>query len=55
MMLNGADNSIMTGSGSAVFGIFNDISKAISCSRLLKSIGYYSEVCNTIDESFIIQ
>ncbi|MCI1270008.1 MAG: 4-(cytidine 5'-diphospho)-2-C-methyl-D-erythritol kinase [Ruminococcus sp.] len=55
MMLNGADNSIMTGSGSAVFGIFNDISKAISCSRLLKSIGYYSEICNTIDESFIIQ
>ena len=36
MRSNGAGLSMMTGSGSAVFGIFNDESKAKKCFEILK-------------------
>lgn len=42
MRSNGAGLSMMTGSGSAVFGIFNDESKAKNCFELLKT--KYKEV-----------
>lgn len=49
----GALNPCMTGSGSAVFGLFTDPEKAASCAEKLRSSGYFSEVCRTVNESFI--
>lgn len=54
MMKSGAETSCMTGSGSAVFGIFDDAEKAQSCAELLENDGYFSQVCEPVPESFII-
>lgn len=54
MLENGAENSIMTGSGSAVFGVFEDISEAEKCREILRGKGYYSEVCQSVKKSFEI-
>lgn len=54
MMKSGAEASCMTGSGSAVFGIFDDTEKAQSCAELLENDGYFSQVCEAVPESFII-
>ncbi|MDE7364019.1 MAG: 4-(cytidine 5'-diphospho)-2-C-methyl-D-erythritol kinase [Ruminococcus sp.] len=54
MMKCGAEASCMTGSGSAVFGIFADAEKAQSCAELLENDGYFSQVCEPVSESFII-
>ena len=54
MMKSGAEASCMTGSGSAVFGIFADAEKAQSCAELLENDGYFSQVCEPVSESFII-
>ncbi len=54
-MLNlGADAVCMTGSGSAVFGIFSNMKSAEKCAEILCKSGYFSEVCETVQESFII-
>ncbi|MCM1525372.1 MAG: 4-(cytidine 5'-diphospho)-2-C-methyl-D-erythritol kinase [Ruminococcus sp.] len=48
MLENGAAASCMTGSGSAVFGLFEDIMKANAAKAGLTSRGYYAEICRLI-------
>lgn len=52
MLMWGALSAVMTGSGSAVFGMFNDEDKAVKCAEKLKTEGYFAQVCLTIDDSF---
>ncbi len=54
MMNNNALCSVMTGSGSAVFGQFEYIDYALKCRDILKNQGFYSEICCTVKDSFII-
>lgn len=54
MLESGAETSCMTGSGSAVFGIFNNIESAEKCSHFLQKSGYFAEVCKAVPKSFII-
>ena len=44
----------MTGSGSAVFGLFESTAEAETCAAKLRSWGYWAEVCETVGKSFII-
>lgn len=44
----------MTGSGSAVFGLFHDPAQAVGCADELRVKGYFACVCETVPESFII-
>lgn len=53
MMNNNALCSVMTGSGSAVFGQFNDTVSALKCRDILRNKGFYSEMCRTVNSSFI--
>ena len=55
MLKFGAETACMTGSGSAVFGIFNDMESAEKCHIWLTEIAYFSRVCETVTESIIIQ
>ena len=48
MLQNGALCSCMTGSGSAVFGIFQDETSADISKKILHSKGYFSEICSFI-------
>lgn len=54
MVAHGANAACMTGSGSAVFGIFDTAEKAEKCVDSLKSAGYFAEVCETVRDSFIV-
>ncbi len=54
MAENGAESACMTGSGSAVFGIFENLETAEKCAELLKNSGYYAQVCETVRDSFIV-
>ncbi len=49
----GALSALMTGSGSAVFGLFESIETAEKCSEILADKGYFSAVCHTVNKSFI--
>ncbi len=40
-----AEKSVMTGSGSAVFGVFNSMREAEACAEQLKSKGFLADVC----------
>ncbi len=53
MIACGALSSIMTGSGSAVFGLFSDENTADKCAEILTQKGYFAQVCHTVDKSFI--
>lgn len=53
MLSNKAKGACMTGSGSAVFGIFDTTEEAEKCSEALKAKGYYSEICETVKDAFI--
>lgn len=46
MLENDAAASVMTGSGSAVFGIFNDIKSAEKCSQLLRDKNFFADICS---------
>lgn len=48
MQNNGAVCASMTGSGSAVFGLYDDIIKANETADMLKKIGFFSDVCSFI-------
>lgn len=48
MMDGGALCSVMTGSGSAVFGIYNDINTAENTYSALKEMGFFSAVCEFV-------
>lgn len=54
MLEEGAVSSCMTGSGSAVFGLFNSREKACACAEMLRSQGFFSQVCTTTDRAFYI-
>lgn len=49
----GALRAVMTGSGSAVFGLFTDRESAEICAAKLRTDGYFAEVCETVGSSFI--
>ena len=48
----GALAPTMTGSGSAVFGLFTSREQADICAEKLRSCGYFAEVCETVDRAF---
>lgn len=50
---SGALSAVMTGSGSAVFGLFNDNQTASECAETLLEKGFFAEVCCTVAESFV--
>lgn len=54
MLSCGALSSVMTGSGSAVFGLFNNMEAAVKCAEMLSETGFFAQVCNTVDEAFIV-
>ncbi|MBO4877412.1 MAG: 4-(cytidine 5'-diphospho)-2-C-methyl-D-erythritol kinase [Ruminococcus sp.] len=54
MLNKGALSATMTGSGSAVFGLFESGEEAEICAEKLRSWGYWAEVCETVGKSFII-
>ena len=51
---SGALSAVMTGSGSAVFGLFENREKAEKCSEQLAEKGCFSCVCETVSGSFCI-
>ena len=53
MNSHSALNSCMTGSGSAVFGLFSDVKSAERCSAELRNKCFFAEVCETVKDSFI--
>lgn len=44
---NGALSAVMTGSGSAVFGLFRDKNAAENCCKILEKQGFFSRICIT--------
>ncbi|MBR4628334.1 MAG: 4-(cytidine 5'-diphospho)-2-C-methyl-D-erythritol kinase [Ruminococcus sp.] len=52
MRENSALTALMTGSGSAVFGLFGDRNAAEMCAGRLRAEGYFSHVCTTVSKSF---
>ncbi len=53
MLAAGALSSVMTGSGSAVFGLFTDMEAAQKCAEKLAGDGYFAAVCEAVKEPFI--
>lgn len=47
MMDAGALSAVMTGSGSAVFGLFRDMNTAENCCKILEKQGFFANVCIT--------
>lgn len=45
MLENGAETACLSGSGSAVFGLFRDRDNAEKCAEELRKNGFFSEVC----------
>ncbi len=54
MLSGGALNSVMTGSGSAVFGLFSSDTEAEKCAVQLREKGYFAQVCKTVNSSFTV-
>ncbi|MDE5834006.1 MAG: 4-(cytidine 5'-diphospho)-2-C-methyl-D-erythritol kinase, partial [Ruminococcus sp.] len=48
-----ARSAVMTGSGSAVFGLFSSLLWAEFCTDDLLRSGFYAEICKAVDKSFI--
>lgn len=53
MSENGGLGATMTGSGSAVFGLFTSQTEAGACAAVLRSEGYFAQVCETVPTAFI--
>lgn len=53
MTAAGALAAVMTGSGSAVFGCFNNLTAAENCAAELSDSGFFAKVCRTVRNSFI--
>lgn len=53
MLGGGALSAVMTGSGSAVFGLFASRGEAGRCASALAADGYFAQVCETVSSSFI--
>ena len=54
MCENSSLSAVMTGSGSAVFGLFYNEHQAEICSEKLRNNGYFACVCETVPDSIII-
>ena len=54
MSENGSLRAVMTGSGSAVFGLFDTVEQAGICAEKLSSKGYFACVSETVPDSFIV-
>ena len=54
MLDGGSFRAVMTGSGSAVFGVFGSAGQAETCAKQLRSRGYFACVCETVPRSFLI-
>ena len=54
MLNKGAVRAMMTGSGSAVFGLFESRDEAEICCEKLIKLGYFSAVCETVGKAFCI-
>lgn len=50
MKTGGASLSQMSGSGSAVFGLFSERKNAESCKKKLAKLGFFTEICNFSDK-----
>lgn len=50
MLENNAETALMTGSGSAVFGIFDNIGNAEKCMRILQKSNIFADVCSFMDK-----
>ena len=50
MLENNAETALMTGSGSAVFGIFENIGNAEKCMRILQKNNMFADVCGFMDK-----
>ncbi len=50
---NGSLKAVMTGSGSAVFGIFSSTEKAKVCAEKLREKSYFAAVCMTVADTFL--
>lgn len=55
MMENGAMTSVMSGSGSSVFGIFPDKESALKCADMLKEKYPFAAYCRAVPDSIIIE
>ncbi|MDE6665423.1 MAG: 4-(cytidine 5'-diphospho)-2-C-methyl-D-erythritol kinase [Ruminococcus sp.] len=53
MLENNALSAVMTGSGSAVFGLFSSFSTADACYNQLLNSGFYVEICQSVNNTFI--
>ncbi|MGN1481600.1 MAG: hypothetical protein ACI4WO_06800, partial [Porcipelethomonas sp.] len=51
MKKHGADAAVMSGSGSSVFGIFNNEEAAKKCAEELKRIYPFAEYCRAVTQS----
>ena len=49
----GTLGAVMTGSGSAVFGLFAERGKADICAEKLNKMGFFAAVCETVHDSFV--
>lgn len=54
MLSGGALNAVMTGSGSAVFGLFCSGIEAEECAVQLREKGYFAQACETVADSFTV-
>ncbi len=54
LLANGAQCAVMTGSGSAVFGIFKNALEAIACKEELKQEFIFAEACHMTEKPFKI-
>lgn len=54
MKSEGALSAVMTGSGSAVFGLFTNKNTADECCGILRQQGFFAEVCQTVTDSFCL-
>ena len=50
----GALSAVMTGSGSAVFGLFGDAAQAARCADRLREQRFFAAVCETVPEAFLM-
>lgn len=55
MTENGALNSVMSGSGSSVFGIFPDKESAVTCADMLKEKYPFAAYCRAVPDSILIE
>lgn len=53
MLEYNALSAVMTGSGSAVFGLFSSLLMAEACANDLFYSGFYAEICKSVNKTFI--